>query len=120
MNPKRYLEIKTTMEITIESLRGMIHEALTQASHCPIPANLRPATPADVMEGAVMWFPEWSADGRQWSIVSSVYDVEDPWKAWMDEDGSRHGLRGAFIEVNAIALAPATLEPESTRDVMAG
>lgn len=101
MNPKRYAEIKTSMEITIERLRGMIHEAKEQASHYPIPTNLRPATPADVKEGTVMWFPEWPADGRQWSIVDSVYDAEDPWKAWMDEDGSRHGLRGAFVEENA-------------------
>lgn len=102
MTPQRYQEIRREQELIIEAAHKKIAEARNEAESCPMPENLRPATAADVVLGAVIWKPEW--DGvRKWSIVEGIYDPNDDWKAW-DDDGCRYGLHAAFVE-NADVMA---------------
>ena len=60
MTPQQYLEIKNAQEAVIAEARRKIKEAYQAACQCPIPEGLRPAVPGDVIEGAIIWKPEWS------------------------------------------------------------
>lgn len=71
-------------------------DALQTAWEVPLPSNLRAATPSDIMEGAILWYPGFS--GRLWTEVSSVADPSDDFKGYLSDDGCRYGLRGAFVE----------------------
>ena len=97
MTPQKYAQIKAEQEAVIEAARQKISAALEAASLCPLPENLRPATPADVVEGAIIWKPEW--DGKQWSLIEGVDTPADPFHGWT-EDGACYGIHGGFVEEN--------------------
>ena len=86
-----------------EMARTNEEKALKAAHGAKTPKNLRPATPKDVVEGAILWYPEHydSEDeySRAWELVAEVYRPRDEWKAYCTHDGSRMGLSGAFVEV---------------------
>jgi hypothetical protein len=72
-------------------------QAYADADLAALPAKLRPATPKDIVEGAILWYPHWSE--KKWSMVVDVRYPDDQWKAYCADDGCRYGLDGAFVEV---------------------
>ena len=50
----------------------------------PLPARLRPATAADIMLDAVLWYPHW--EGKQWAVVDEMRRPHDDCKAY-ESDG---------------------------------
>ncbi len=68
------------------------------AEEAPLPANLRPATAADLAKiDQVVWYPDW--DDRKWCVVDEIEHYGDQFKAFSAHDGNRYGLDGAFVEV---------------------
>jgi len=65
-------------------------------SNRPLPEKLRPATPADVIVGAVIWKPDFDGDCK-WCVIDEVLHPDDDFKAWVS-DGCRYGLHRAFVE----------------------
>ena len=79
-------------------------EAEDRADMAMLPKNLRPAKAKDIVEGAVIWYPEWKTDdpeddSRAWNIVNEVLRPSDPFKAYVAHEGCRYGLDGAFVEL---------------------
>lgn len=77
-----------------------------RAAEAPLPNKLRPAEPKDIIEGAILWYPEHrqASDGEDealpyWKLVGEVLRPNDEWKTYCAEDGCRYGLDGAFVEV---------------------
>jgi len=74
--------------------------ALASAARLPLPERLRPATAADVVEGAILWYPPTELRPTHcWKRVDEVMKPDDAWKGYVSHDGCRYGLRGAFVEV---------------------
>jgi hypothetical protein len=96
MTPSQYLEIVKQQSAIIAEAELLIQDAEAQAAECPLPDNLRPATPADIVEDVIVWYPRWT--GRRWAIVDEVLDPTDKFKAFLS-DYERCGLDGAFVEV---------------------
>ncbi|WSH76894.1 hypothetical protein U8Q02_41075 (plasmid) [Rhizobium leguminosarum] len=71
-------------------------DALQAAWDVPLPANLRPAVPGDIIPGAIIWYP--SSPGCLWAEVESVMDPTDDFKGYLSS-GCRYGLQGAFVEL---------------------
>lgn len=61
----------------------------------PATDALRPATARDVQEGAVFYYP--TCDPPWWCIIDEVRYPDDDFKAFVADDGCRHGLNGAFV-----------------------
>jgi len=75
-------------------------EALEALEDAPLPENLRPATPADIVEDAILWYPPVNGrDFHYWMRVGKVMYPDDDFRAYVSHDGGRYGLRGAFVEV---------------------
>lgn len=76
------------------------------ATRAALPENLRPAIASDIVEGAILWYPNFHDEemGNDpettplWLMVDDVYSPSDPWKAYCANDGCRYGLDGAFVE----------------------
>lgn len=88
-----------------EEARQKTRDARDRADKAPLPKKLRPAEPRDIVEGAILWYPEHGqkADGEYdalayWKYVPEVLRPDDPWKAYCADDGCRYGLKGAFVE----------------------
>lgn len=66
------------------------------------PSKTRPATPADIKEGAIIWYARHHDDDYAgWHIVADVIDPRDDFKAYWyrADDGCRYGLFGAVVEI---------------------
>jgi len=70
-----------------------------------LPEKLRPAVASDIVEGAIIWYPDWrdeehgnEPDCRLWNMVDEVMYPNDDWKAYVAHDGCRYGLYAAFVE----------------------
>ena len=94
--PADFVRVRDKQEAIIGCASIRIYEAWELASTCPVPDNLRPATPEDVVVGAVIWKPDFSGDCK-WCIVDEVHNPSDDFKAW-SSDGCRYGLHRAFVE----------------------
>lgn len=96
MNPKiqAVLDAQKTLAEAMKSL----NKALDEIKTIETPVNLRPATPEDVVVGAVLYYLK-GDDGPFCNLVDEVYRPSDPWKAYCAHDGCRYGLEGAFVEV---------------------
>lgn len=86
-------------ESAVAKAHEMASAAEEAAESAELPKNLRPAKPSDIVEGAVLWYPEW--DDRKWSFVGEVLRPSDPWKGYSAHDGCRYGLDGAFVETDS-------------------
>lgn len=75
------------------------NKALDEAENAKPPKKLVKAQAKDIVEGNVIWYPEWDGD-RVWNIVEEVLRPSDDWKAYCAQDGCRYGLDGAFVEAN--------------------
>lgn len=70
-----------------------------KAEQAPMPKKLRPATAADIIQGAIIWYPpDDIEDNYYWKSVGEVRFPNDPFKAYTAHDGCRYGLDGAFVE----------------------
>ncbi len=95
ITPQQYMHIYNNQTKVIDLAKKVIRDAKKQAKKCPVPKSLRPATAQDVMVGAIIWYPEYST----WLVVDEVLRPDDYWKAFCADDGCRHGLDGAYIDV---------------------
>lgn len=96
ITPQVYLEIERAQNSIIAQARACILDALKEARDCPVPEHLRPATPGDIVEGQILWYPMYD----YWKIVSEVLRPADRWKAYCAHCGGRYGLDYAFVEVD--------------------
>lgn len=96
MKPKDFLKIRDEQYKIIESSHAIINKARDDARKSDLPNNLRPATPRDIIVGAIIWYPRFSES--KWLIVDEVLHPNDNWKAFCADDGCRYGLDGAFVE----------------------
>lgn len=87
---------------TVRIAREAENKAYFAAIAAPLPPHRRPASPSDIVEGAIIWYPGWGEDEgiANWKLVSEVLRPNDPWKAFCAEDGCRYGLDGAYVEVD--------------------
>lgn len=74
------------------------------AQTAPLPEAMRPAEPKDIVENAIIWYPEHREDDDEypcagWHQVSEVHRPSDDFKAYTDHTGCRYGLEGAFVEI---------------------
>lgn len=91
LHPSDYIKICNEQEEIIQTARKVMSDAYDKAVHYPLPTNLRPATPSDIVIGAVLWYHNY------WSVVEEVLRPNDDFKAYL-YNGGRYGLHGAFIE----------------------
>lgn len=94
----RWLDASALESKVRKEAQAKTQEALKTALNAPLPLHLRKAVPEDVVEGAILWYPE--RYHRKWSLVAEVLYTADPWKAYTAHDGCRYGLDGAFVEVS--------------------
>ena len=96
MHPKTFIAQRNVYLAHIKVLQEKIALLEEQARSHPLPAQLRPATAADIVVDAVLWYPQW--DSPQWNIVETVRAPYDAYKAY-ESGGCRYGLKGAFVEI---------------------
>ena len=66
----------------------------------PAAISLRNAHSTDIVHGAVIWYPAHGEPGHEEAckkIVMCVNCPSDPHKAFTADDGTRYGLKGAYI-----------------------
>lgn len=80
------------------------------------PARLRPATPADVVPGAVLWYPYNGPDGPDGTYTWSVVERVGADGAFMDEEGGSYPYLDRWHVLEA-AAAPAV--PEAIAAILA-
>lgn len=90
----------------LEEAKAKVERCRERADAAPLPKCLRPATPADIVENAIIWYPEYGQEAGGdydavpcWSVVEEVLYPSDEFKAYCADDGCRYGLNGAFVEV---------------------
>lgn len=93
---QEFLEIEDRNSREIERLEREIDRARTRVK-IPPRSKLRPATPRDFREGAVIYH---SAGGNSlyWHVIDEVKYPNDDFKAYTADDGCRYGLSGAYVE----------------------
>ena len=96
ITPQTYLKIKKQQEAFIDKARERIIKAYNSAYLCPVPKNIRKATARDIVEDAIIWYPDW--DEGKWCVVEEVLRAGDDFKAFTAEGGDRYGLDGAYVE----------------------
>ena len=62
--------------------------------------EFRKAVESDVVVGNVFHYPERYGDPAFESEIEEALRLSDPYKAFHDTDGCRHGLKDAMIEVH--------------------
>jgi len=96
-----YIEASLRAEELREIARYIEDLAEEKAGSACLPRNLMPATAKDIIEGTIIWYPEWEEDeGRCWNVVGEVLNPSDSFKAYYAHEGCRYGLEGAFVEPN--------------------
>lgn len=96
MNPLIQTWLDARAAVAVANRHARACEAAAEV--VPLPANLRPATAADLAKiDQVVWYPDW--DERKWCVVLEPDHYGDQWKAFTAHDGCRYGLDGAFVEV---------------------
>ena len=83
-----------------------IEEALEAATAAKLPKKLRPAEASDIVEGALLWYPEHGQKADEdcdalpyWKMVEYVSYPNDDYKGYTANCGCRYGLAGAFVEI---------------------
>ena len=92
------------IESKLDELRDASCKAEKLAQTAPLPEKLRSATAKDIVEDAIIWYPDHRDDDEEspsagWHLVSEVHQPSDEWKAYTDYLGCRYGLAGAFVEI---------------------
>ncbi len=63
----------------------------------PAAADLRPATPRDIKEGSIIYYPAKPGRDAYWKLIDEVLRPDDDFKAYCADDGCRYGLDGAYV-----------------------
>ena len=58
---------------------------------------LRKATPKDIVDNAVIYYPH--KPEPYWQIIDQVLYPADVFKAYVARDGCRYGLDGAYVKI---------------------
>ena len=98
MTPREFQVIQKAQLKIIDDAESIMSQAELEARDCPLPNNLRPAEPKDIIEGAIIWYKH-GDDGHFWQIVEEVMRPNDPFKAYCSFDGCRYGLDDGWIEI---------------------
>lgn len=100
MVPEDFLEIEKVQNEVIKKAKDIIYWAREKAKKSEMPANIRPATAHDIVDGAIIWYDrEKEYGGPFWNIVCEVLKPRDAFKAYCADDGCRYGLDGAFVSI---------------------
>ena len=110
MTPDEFKKIRDEQNRIIDHAREIMNSAREIAEKCELPSALRPATPADIVANAILWYPRFTR--RKWLIVDEVLYPSDAFKAFCDDLGSRYGLDGAFVEIKSGPTPPAPAAAE--------
>ena len=73
-------------------------EAEEMAENAQLPKSLRPATPDDIIKGAVIWYPDDDDEEVFWNVVEEVLNPKCDFKAYVALCGARYGLDNAYLE----------------------
>ena len=105
---KEYIATKKRLEAQRAALDDEEREAMMKAQQVPLPEGLRPATPDDIVCGAILWSknhgPEVHEEGGEvvevygshWVIVEEVRNPQSEFKGFL-YDGCRHGWGGYYV-----------------------
>jgi len=76
--------------------------ALLKAEQQQIPSDdlLRPAEPADVTIGQIIWYKD-GDEGPFWTQVVEPFKHMNKYRAYEAHDGCKHGLNRAFVEIQS-------------------
>lgn len=87
-----YLQAEERLRIAREKVASSL--ALAREAARPTRA-LRVATPADIVVGALLWYPETDSNELFWAIVEEVYSH----LYYCAHDGCNYNTGGAMVEV---------------------
>tara|TARA_R110001606_G_scaffold385158_1_gene548537 strand:- start:33447 stop:33752 length:306 start_codon:yes stop_codon:yes gene_type:complete len=79
------------------------NKALDEAEKAKLPERLIKAQAKDIVEGSIIWYPEWYKEDKgccMWKAIEEVLHPNSDWKAYCAQDGCRYGLDGAFVEAS--------------------
>ena len=101
MCPKDFVKLRHSIHTIIHDWHAYIDSVYATVYNTPIPASIRPATAADIVVGAIIWYPDRTndLDAANWQEVVEVLKPRDDWKGYVNHTGSRYGLYHAFVEV---------------------
>lgn len=99
MTPHDYLKIETEQNAVIAAAHRTITAAREAVDPKPPVAELRRAQAADIRPGLIVWHDN-GDEGWFWHVVSEPRHFGDDFKAYVADDGSRYGLRGAWVYAN--------------------
>jgi hypothetical protein len=91
---RKWLEAKKEAKIASERENSLFEKA--QDVEIPNDDELRPATPADIKLGQIIWYKD-GDEGSFWMDVDEVRNPQDLYKAFYSTEGSSYGLAGAFV-----------------------
>jgi hypothetical protein len=94
MTAERWRDMRDEMLEAEAKMQGRLDKAYGKVV-IPEMRMLRPATSADIVCGQVIYYPERA--NPYWQIVEDVLHPNDPFKAYVADDGCRYGLDGAFV-----------------------
>lgn len=97
MTPAEYNAILKQQATVIAHAKEVIEKARESAKECPFPEHVRPATPADIVVDQILWYRY--KEDLWWVIVQEVICPNSDFKGYVGEDGCRHGLHNAFVEI---------------------
>lgn len=107
MTPQEFVKLRAEQEAIIKAAQEKIDEAEEQAHECPPPTHTRPAVADDIVPNAVIWYlRDKYNNGDYWTIVEEPLHYGDAFKAYIDHEGCRYGLEGAYVEVSPPTQAP--------------
>jgi len=94
-----WLDARTAVAIAVKNEQY----AQELAEKAQLPDNLRPANSSDIVDGAILWYPDFGDEDPEWlcagwKLVEEVRRPDDPYKAFLANDGCRYGLEGAFVD----------------------
>lgn len=95
MNAFEFLEKKKALEKQLRAVQLEL-DALPDKVQFPADDELRPARPADIVEGRMIFYHK-GDNGPFFQIVREIREPDDDFNAFMSEDGCIYGLLDAFV-----------------------
>lgn len=76
----------------------ILKSKLKRARNVPVPKNLKPAKPEDIIIDQVFWYPNFIGECK-WSIVKTVIQTTNYCENFIATDDCLYDLVGAFVEI---------------------
>ena len=96
MTPQEFVKLRARLSIEIQKLRVQIAQAEAEARLSPVPAELRPASPFEIVPGAVVWL-KWE-DSFIWVIIKDVPNSDYQCEEFVAENQCFYRLEECFME----------------------